>query len=59
MAVLTHNEASANLFSRYYFEGTIALNLVDEVADIQLKDIYNTFKYFDIEYTSTCIVKKK
>ena len=48
-----------NLFNRYYFEGTIALNLVDEVADIQLKDIYNTFKYFDIEYTSTCIVKKK
>ena len=52
-------ESIANLFSRYYFEGTIALNLVDEVADIQLKDIYNTFKYFDIEYTSTCIVKKK
>lgn len=52
-------ESIANLFSRYYFEGTIALNLVDEVANIQLDDIYNMFIYFDINYTSTCIVKKK
>lgn len=52
-------ESIANLFSRYYFEGTIALNLVDEIAKITLDDIYDTFKYFDIEYTSTCIVKKK
>lgn len=52
-------ESIANLFSRYYFEGTIALNLVDEVAKIQLDDIYAMFKYFDFEYTSACIVKKK
>lgn len=52
-------ESIANLFSRYYFEGTIALNLVDEVANITLDDIYNTFKYFDINYTSVCVVKKK
>lgn len=52
-------ESIANLFSRYYFEGTNALNLVDEIAKITLNDIYEMFKYFDLEYTSTCIVKKK
>ncbi|WP_455683401.1 EF-P 5-aminopentanol modification-associated protein YfmH [Thomasclavelia sp.] len=52
-------ESIANLFSRYYFEGTNALNLVDEIAEITLDDIYEMFKYFDLEYTSTCIVKKK
>ena len=52
-------ESIANLFSRYYFEGTNALNLVDEIAKITLDDIYEMFKYFDLEYTSTCIVKKK
>lgn len=52
-------ESIANLFSRYYFEGTNALNLVDEIAKITIDDIYEMFKYFDLEYTSSCIVKKK
>lgn len=52
-------ESIANLFSRYYFEGTIALDLIDEIAEISLEDIYDMFKYFDLEYTSVCIVKKK
>ena len=52
-------ESIANLFSRYYFEGIIALDLVDEIAKITLDDIYDMFKYFDSEYTSVCIVKKK
>lgn len=52
-------ESIANLFSRYYFEGTIALDLIDEIAEISLTDIYDMFRYFDLEYTSVCIVKKK
>lgn len=52
-------ESIANLFSRYYFEGIIALDLIDEIAKITLDDIYDMFKYFDSEYTSVCIVKKK
>lgn len=52
-------ESIANLFSRYYFEGTIALNLIDEIASISIEDIYEMFKYFDLEYTSTCVVKKE
>ena len=51
-------ESIANLFSRYYFEGINALDLVDEVAALKLEDIYNVFKYFNINNTSTCIVKK-
>lgn len=52
-------ESIANIFSRYYFEGIMAFDLIDEVAKISLDDIYSVFKYFDLDYTSTCIVKKK
>lgn len=52
-------ESIANLFSRYYFEGIMALDLVDEIAKVSIEDIYDMFKYFDLEYTSVCIVKKK
>ena len=51
-------ESIANLFSRYYFEGTNAFDLVDEVAKLEIDDIYDVFKYFDLQYTSVCIVKK-
>ena len=51
-------ESIANLFSRYYFEGTNAFDLVDEVAKLAIDDIYDVFKYFDLQYTSVCIVKK-
>mgnify|MGYP004502869119 FL=1 len=51
-------EAIANLFSRYYFEGIISLDIVDIISTIQLEDIYNVMKYFDLKYTSTFIVKK-
>ena len=52
-------ESIANIFSRYYFEGIMAFDLIDEVAKISLDDIYSVFKYFDLDYTSTYIVKKK
>lgn len=52
-------ESIANIFSRYYFEGIMAFDLIDEVAKISLDDIYAVFKYFDLDYTSACIVKKK
>lgn len=51
-------ESIANLFSRYYFEGTNAFDLVDEVAKLEIDDIYDVFKYFDLQYTSVCIVEK-
>ena len=51
-------ESIANLFSRYYFEGTNAFDLVDEVVKLEIDDIYDVFKYFDLQYTSVCIVKK-
>lgn len=51
-------ESIANLFSRYYFEGIDALNLVDYVSDIQLNDVKNVTKYFDENMTSVFIVKK-
>ena len=51
-------EAIANLFSRYYFEGIISLDIVDIISTIQLEDIYSVMKYFDLKYTSTFIVKK-
>ena len=59
IGVFNSPESIANMFSRYYFEGTIAFDLIDEVAKISLDDIYSMFKYFDLDYTSTCIVKKK
>ena len=34
-------ESIANLFSRYYFEGTNAFDLVDEVAKLEIDDIYD------------------
>ncbi len=51
-------ESIANLFSRYYFEGVNAFDIIDEIAKLQLVDIYDVFKYFDSKYTSVCIVKK-
>lgn len=51
-------ESIANLFSRYYFEGIDALNIVDYVSDIKLNDIKNVIKYFDENMTSVFIVKK-
>lgn len=51
-------ESIANLFSRYYFEGIDALNIVDYVSDIHLDDVKNVTKYFDENMTSVFIVKK-
>ena len=38
-------ESIANIFSRYYFEGIMAFDLIDEVAKISLDDIYSVFKF--------------
>lgn len=51
-------ESIANLFSRYYFEGIDALNIVDYVSDITLDDVLNVTKYFTEDMTSVFIVKK-
>lgn len=52
-------EGIANLFSRYYFEDIIAMELVDIVSEITLKDIEECKKYFNESLASICVVKKK
>ena len=51
-------ESIASMFSRYYFEGIVAMELVDEIAKITLEDIESVKKYFIEEYTTSCIVRK-
>lgn len=51
-------ENIANLFSRYYFEGIDAMNIVDYVSNITLNDIKDVLKYFKEDLTSVFIVKK-
>ena len=51
-------ESIANLFSRYYFEGIDALNIVDYVSEITLDDVLNITRYFNEDMASVFIVKK-
>lgn len=51
-------ESIAHLFSRYYFEGIISLDIVDEMTKLELSDIYQVLQYFDIQYTTSFVVKK-
>lgn len=52
-------ESIASMFSRYYFEDIVAMELVDEIAKLTLEDVESVKKYFIEEYTTSCIVKKK
>ena len=52
-------ESIANVFSRYYFEDIIAFDLIDEVNEMTLQDIYNLYSLFNEEAISTFIVKNK
>lgn len=56
--VFNSPESIANLFSRYYFEGIMAMDLVDAIATITLDDVLAMKKYFNPELASVCIVKK-
>ena len=51
-------ESIANLFSRYYFEGIDALNIVAYVSEITLDDVLNITRYFNEDMASVFIVKK-
>ena len=51
-------ESIANLFSRYYFEGIDAMNIVDYVSEITLDDVNDVLKYFKEDLASVFIVKK-
>ncbi len=51
-------ESIANMFSRYYFEGIQALELVDIISTVTVDDVYSVLKYFDIDKTSVFVVKK-
>lgn len=57
--VFNSPESIANLFSRYYFEGSIAMDLVDEIATITLADVLSMQRYFDRGLTSVCVIKAK
>lgn len=57
--VFNSPEGIANLFSRYYFEGIMAMDLVDAIATITLDDVLAMKKYFIPSLTSVCVVKKK
>lgn len=47
-------ESIANLFSRYYFEGIIALDLIDEIAKITL-DVFNVcLNYLTVNILVVC-----
>ena len=50
-------ESIANLYSRYYFEGISAFEIIDIVATITVADIVKILPLFNLEYTSICIVK--
>lgn len=52
-------EGIANLFSRYYFEGIFAMEIVDIVNSIELYDLENCKKYFNEELSSIFIVENK
>lgn len=52
-------ESIANVFSRYYFEDIIAFDLIDEVNEMTIQDIYNLYSLFNEEAISTFIVKNK
>ncbi len=52
-------EGIANLFSRYYFEGINALEIVDAIANLQFSDLEEAKKLFKEEYATTCIIQKK
>lgn len=56
--VFNSPESIANLFSRYYFEGIMAMDLVDAIATITLGDVLAMKQYFKREFASVCIVKK-
>lgn len=51
-------ESIANLFSRYYFEGISAFEIVDIIPSITLEDVYEVKKLFNKEYASVYVVKK-
>lgn len=52
-------ESIASIFSRYYFEGIVAMELVDEIAKLTIQDIEEVKTLFDENLATTCIIKKK
>lgn len=50
-------ESIANIFSRYYFEGIMAFDLIDTVNQMTIEDIYELYSLFNKELLSTFIVK--
>lgn len=57
--VFNSPESIANLFSRYYFEGSIAMDLVDAMATVTLANVNAMRQYFTRDLASVCVVKAK
>lgn len=51
-------ESIANLFSRYYFEGIFAMDLIDMMESLTIDNIKDVRKYFDPKFATTTIIKK-
>lgn len=51
-------ESIANLFSRYYFEGIFAMDMIDIMSHLTLDDIKEVRKYFNRDYAATMMIKQ-
>lgn len=52
------NESIASNFSRYYYEGVNAFEVVDVMQDITLEEVLDVRKYFKEELMAITIIKK-
>lgn len=59
IGIFNSPESIANMFSRYYFEGIMIFDFVDELSKLTLNDIYNLKKLFNKKYVSSFIVTPK
>lgn len=59
IGIFNNPESIANIFSRYYFEGIMAFDLIDEVSKISIQDLYDLKALFSNQYTSCFVVKPK
>ena len=47
------------MFSRYYFEDIISLDIIDEIEKITCEDVHAMLNYFDLDLTTTHLVLPK
>lgn len=50
-------EAIANMFSSYYFEGVISLDIIDVINQLTIVDLQNILKYFNKDLMTAYVVR--